>query len=140
MEGEFPNEMRDSLIFLLTCTLHKVNKFAESVGWPLKPRDMFVLLLAGSNSHSQQKIANILRINANSLVIILDRLEDAGWVTRKINPSNRRAQVVMPTKKGQELIHKWNASIDTFVYDAMRPLSRDRVDGFKKTMQDFLGI
>jgi DNA-binding MarR family transcriptional regulator len=50
----------------------------------------------------QSKLAEDLCIDANNTVILLNELEDKGWVRRERDPSDRRRHVVVMTDAGRE--------------------------------------
>jgi DNA-binding MarR family transcriptional regulator len=49
----------------------------------------------------QRELAETLCIDANNTVILLNELEDAGWVVRERDPSDRRRHVVRSTEAGR---------------------------------------
>jgi DNA-binding MarR family transcriptional regulator len=50
----------------------------------------------------QAQLAENLCIDANNTVILLNELEDKGWVRRERDPSDRRRHVVVITDAGRE--------------------------------------
>ncbi|SEG76335.1 DNA-binding transcriptional regulator, MarR family [Thermomonospora echinospora] len=64
-------------------------------------RDFVVLdVLADQDATSQQELAERLGINRTIMVRLIDRLQDAGYVTRTRNPANRRTHVLSLTEDG----------------------------------------
>lgn len=57
--------------------------------------------LSESDVHSQQSLAARLDLNRTVMVRLIDRLEDAGQVTRTPNPQNRRAHILSITDAGR---------------------------------------
>ncbi len=53
---------------------------------------------------SQKEISKKLLVSAGNVVTIIDNLERDQLVTRESNPSDRRAHIIVLTKKGKELI------------------------------------
>jgi len=53
---------------------------------------------------SQNKIAELMEIEPITLVRTLDRMEKAGWIKRKIHPSDRRANQICLTSKVSDIL------------------------------------
>jgi MarR family transcriptional regulator for hemolysin len=53
---------------------------------------------------SQTNLADMIFIEGPTLVSILDKLEEMGLVTRKIDPKDRRNKLIYTTKKSKEMI------------------------------------
>jgi DNA-binding MarR family transcriptional regulator len=67
-----------------------------------RSRDFVVLdTLAGQDAASQQDLAHRISVNRTIMVKLIDRLQDAGYVTRTRNPANRRTYVVSLTDSGR---------------------------------------
>jgi DNA-binding MarR family transcriptional regulator len=65
-------------------------------------RDFAVLAsLADQNVSSQYELAERLEINRTTMVKLLDRLQEAGYVARTRNPDNRRSYLVTLTSTGK---------------------------------------
>ena len=67
----------------------------------VRPGVFSALLLARANPGiAQIEIANQLGIDKASVVALVDRMEDAGWVTRKRSTEDRRRQGIFLTPSG----------------------------------------
>ncbi len=67
----------------------------------VRPGVFSALLLAHANPGiAQIEIANQLGIDKASVVTLIDRMEDAGWVTRKRSTQDRRRQGIFLTPAG----------------------------------------
>jgi DNA-binding MarR family transcriptional regulator len=67
----------------------------------VRPGVFSALLLARANPGiAQIEIANQLGIDKASVVSLVDRMEDAGWVTRKRSTDDRRRQGIFLTPAG----------------------------------------
>jgi DNA-binding MarR family transcriptional regulator len=65
-------------------------------------RDFVVLdVLADEDARSQQDLTSRLGINRTIMVTLLDRLQEAGYITRTRNPTNRRTYVLSLTDEGR---------------------------------------
>jgi DNA-binding MarR family transcriptional regulator len=74
-----------------------------STGTPgQRSRDFVVLdMLSTQDAASQQDLANRIDVNRTIMVKLIDRLQDAGYVTRTRNPANRRTYVLSLTERGR---------------------------------------
>lgn len=57
----------------------------------------------------QTKLADILEIEPITLVRLLDRLEEGGWVERRPDPTDRRARCLYLTEKARPMIARMKA-------------------------------
>jgi DNA-binding MarR family transcriptional regulator len=80
----------------------RVNQAAAAAG--LSPVSAWALVqLDPHDPISQKELAARLRCNPSTVVDPTDRLEDAGLVVRKANPSDRRINVLVVTPKGEKV-------------------------------------
>ncbi|MFG1943388.1 MarR family transcriptional regulator [Nonomuraea sp. NPDC048826] len=76
---------------------------AEALGDDPRSRDFVVLdTLADQDADSQHELAERLGINRTIMVRLIDRLQEAGYVTRTRNPANRRSYVLSITDEGRK--------------------------------------
>ena len=99
----------DDLAFLLArataLTLAAGNAAMREFG--LKTRSFAVLELAAAEVQpSQRDIAEYLRLDPSQVVALVDELESAKLVTRKTDPVDRRANVVVATPAGSALCER----------------------------------
>ena len=57
---------------------------------------------------SQSELAEKLRIEAPTLVGVLDRMERDGWIQRVADPSDRRRKIIRPTEQVEPV---WNKMV-----------------------------
>jgi DNA-binding MarR family transcriptional regulator len=82
-----------------------------------------LMLVAGNAEVNQKQIGATLDISAPNLAVILDRMEERGWVRRVRSERDRRAQHVHLTEPGRELVQR-AAKISSTMEDAsLRNLS-----------------
>lgn len=77
---------------------------------------------------NQTKLADILDIQPITLARLIDRLEAAGWVERRLDPADRRAFRLYLTEKAQPLIDEmWDRAADTreAAMAGLEPAARD---------------
>ncbi|GAA0921539.1 MarR family winged helix-turn-helix transcriptional regulator [Nonomuraea longicatena] len=78
---------------------------ADAVQDGPQAREFVVLdVLADEDASSQQDLAHRLGINRTIMVRLLDRLQEAGYVTRTRNPANRRTYVLSLTEAGRDAL------------------------------------
>ena len=71
----------------------------------LKARSYSVLVLASADARpSQRELAEFLRLDPSQVVSLVDELQARGLVERQPDPSDRRANVVVATAPGHELV------------------------------------
>jgi DNA-binding MarR family transcriptional regulator len=58
---------------------------------------------------NQAGLADIMEIQPITLVRLLDRLEEAGWIERRPDPEDRRARVLRLTEKARPIIEQMRA-------------------------------
>jgi len=77
----------------------------------LRARSYSVLALTtGERGPSQRELAEILRLDPSQVVALVDDLQGRGLVERKPAPADRRANVVIATEAGQQLLAQASAS------------------------------
>lgn len=84
-------------------------------------RYYYALYIIGKNSGAitQQELANHLLMDKVSMVRILDVLMEDGFITRTVNPSDRRQHLLSITEKASpwvdEIAHNLQATTDRFI-------------------------
>jgi DNA-binding MarR family transcriptional regulator len=67
-------------------------------------RDWFVLhALSSGIPHTQLEIAKLVCIDKTTLTALLDRLEDAGFIVRVTDKTDRRARIPQSTQAGRKV-------------------------------------
>jgi DNA-binding MarR family transcriptional regulator len=76
------------------------NTAEEALGMRL--RQFWTLsYLADHDGIAQNELADAFMLDANNAVLLLNELEDAGWVERRRNPEDRRRHAVFLTDEGR---------------------------------------
>ncbi|MEU8246897.1 MarR family transcriptional regulator [Nonomuraea sp. NPDC048916] len=95
-------------------------------------RDYVVLdTLADQDADSQHELAERLGINRTIMVRLVDRLQDAGYVTRTRNPANRRSYVLSITDEGRrarDAMRQAVAERDARITASLTPAERRRLN------------
>jgi DNA-binding MarR family transcriptional regulator len=105
LKGSTQTQTATGSIVLLTRLARLVYRRStvELVGMGLK--DLAVLAyLRDSDVASQQALAEALCIDANNCVLVLNELEESGFVERRRDPTDRRRHLVELTKNGRRAL------------------------------------
>jgi DNA-binding MarR family transcriptional regulator len=105
---------------------------ADAIEDDPQSRDFVVLdTLADEEADSQRELAERLGINQTIMVRLIDRLEDAGYVTRTRNPANRRSYVLSLTPSGRKALDEMREAVsdrDARITAALSRRERRRLD------------
>jgi DNA-binding MarR family transcriptional regulator len=105
---------------------------AEALRDDPQARDFVVLdTLADSDADSQHELAERLGINRTIMVRLVDRLQDAGYVTRTRNPANRRSYVLSITDDGRRALDAMRQAVaarDARITAPLTPPERQRLN------------
>jgi DNA-binding MarR family transcriptional regulator len=97
------------VVFLLSQLGFHVAAKAAEVSGPLgfaPPHFGVLIFLERYEGQPQQRIAEAVGANRNTMVAIIDDLERLGLARRQPHPSDRRANAVHLTKQGRTALHK----------------------------------
>jgi len=82
-----------------------------------------LVYLAREGRATQARLADLLEIEPISVSRLLDRMEQAGWVTRETDLSDRRVRVVVPTAKTLKAYEDISAMANEVYEAALQGLS-----------------
>lgn len=88
----------------------------------LNATHFFVLLITEHRTISQGVIADALGLNKNSMVKLMDEMEELNLVKRVRNPDNRREFLIESTDKGKHAFHTLFSKQKEIVAEAFFPL------------------
>ena len=97
----------DSVGFMLSTLGHAISRRFIHALQPLElhPREFAVLRAVKANDgHSQQTLAERLRIPPSRMVAIVDELESRGLIERRPDPHDRRVRALYVTTSGRTLL------------------------------------
>jgi MarR family transcriptional regulator, temperature-dependent positive regulator of motility len=83
----------------------------------------------------QQEIAEALCMDANNVVLLLNELEQLGWVSRRRDPSDRRRHLVVLTPVGHKALDHAEHSQESIEDDVLQALDADE----RATLWQLLG-
>jgi DNA-binding MarR family transcriptional regulator len=87
----------------------------------------------------QRELSEMLCIDANNTVILLNELEDAGWIVRERDPSDRRRHLVHLTDAGQAAYLRAQQSRDVVEDEVLGPLSQEERQTLHELLAKALG-
>jgi DNA-binding MarR family transcriptional regulator len=99
--------------------------FAKHMGpMQLKAVEFSILVLVASNENVNQKqLGQALDVSPPNLAVTLDRMVERGWVERVRSTQDRRSQIVVLTKAGQQLVQRAEKIAATMENEALSVLS-----------------
>jgi DNA-binding MarR family transcriptional regulator len=74
---------------------------------------------------TQQQLGETLHLDKNNCVILLNDLEDDGYVERLRDPTDRRRHLVSMTPAGEKALKKAEEKLETLEEDVVGQLSSD---------------
>ena len=101
-------------------------------GMRVLPRERILMILAeaGEEGLHQKDIAAVIRINPSSLSEAIDKLETDRYVTREVDPEDRRATLIRLTEKGSARA----AEVTDMHNERIRDLFRNLTDEEQETL------
>jgi DNA-binding MarR family transcriptional regulator len=100
--------------------------FTTHVGEPLnlRPVEYSVLMVLQANPGvAAKRVAQVLAIAPPNMTLLLDRLEERGWLQRERNPRDRRSQQLRLTAAGEALADRAERIAQTMEEALLEPLS-----------------
>jgi DNA-binding MarR family transcriptional regulator len=104
-------------------------------GFTLPQFDVVATLRFGEGV-TQQELAERLLVTKGNVTGVLDRLEKLGWVERRPDPQDRRANRLHLTAAGRRKIDAVMPAHDAIVLSAMRGVSEADVKTFRKVLRE----
>jgi DNA-binding MarR family transcriptional regulator len=94
----------------------------ETIGMRLKQL-MALQHLRDSEACLQQGLAEMLMLDANNCVLLLNELDEAGYVERRRDPEDRRRHIVEITPQGLEALAESERRLDDLEDEVLGSLS-----------------
>lgn len=91
--------------------------------------------LAAQNGISQRQLADLIFVEGPTLVSVLDKMEELGLVKRKLDPKDRRNNLVFMTKKSQTIVSKIADSILDLRKTITKNVSNKDLETTKKVLR-----
>ncbi len=109
------------MLLRLAKVIHK-RSTEERLGIKLKHLMLLSYLRAGAPA-LQQQLCEALWMDPNNCVLLLNELEDAGYIERRRDPSDRRRHVVDLTDEGRTALERAERAQETIGDELLSALS-----------------
>ena len=101
-------------------------------------RTMLLWRLRATGPSTQRALAEALGVSARNVTGLVDGLAEAGLVTREPHPTDRRATLVTPTARAEELLAGMAAGQAELAEQLFGGLSPERLDGLVSGLDEVL--
>jgi DNA-binding MarR family transcriptional regulator len=130
---------RGTLMLLSRLSKMAIRNTPESL-IEMKTRQYVALSYIGDPAGvSQQKLGEILCMDANNLVLLLNELEAEGWVRRERDQSDRRRHIVQITEAGRAKLERAMAQRETVEDEVLGNLDHDERDQLHRLLAKAIG-
>jgi DNA-binding MarR family transcriptional regulator len=99
------------------------------------PQARLLLILSRLSGENQGYYAEKLEVEPITLCRMVDRLEEAGMVERRRDPTDRRAWQLHLTQKSQKIVAKLQLSVDALVEDMLCGLTSEEREEFARLLK-----
>lgn len=79
---------------------------------------------------AQARLADLLEVEAISVSRLIDRMEQAGWVTRLPDPQDRRVKIIVPSDHARAMQSQIKSIAASIYTDALSPLTENQQAAF----------
>ena len=108
----------------------------REMGVPLTPEQfMLIDILWNQGEMTQQQLADLLQKDKNSVTKLVDAIEKKGFVVRKQNPHDRRANTLVLTEKANELKPGAKQKGISILDQILEGISEDELRSFLSTLR-----
>jgi DNA-binding MarR family transcriptional regulator len=90
------------------------------------------------NELSVQEIGNALNFTKSGATRIIDRLENKGYAVREHSPTDGRVCCIAITDKGKEAIKGISQTYKTYLEDALKEMSPEKINEIKGVLEILL--
>ena len=97
----------------------------ETIGLRLKQLMALQQLRDQKGTCLQQGLAEMLMLDANNCVLLLNELDDAGYVERRRDPEDRRRHIVEITAAGEEVLAEGERRLEDLEDDVLGKLTAE---------------
>jgi DNA-binding MarR family transcriptional regulator len=84
------------------------------------------------------ELASAARVTKQSMAVLVDQLEERGYVERLDDPTDRRAKLVALTRRGREVTRLMRAATRRTEADWGRRIGEERLAALRSTLRDLL--
>lgn len=116
--------MTDAPLFLLRKALQTFTAHWQAAIPDVTPPQYTVLYILGRQPGlDQSRLGELASIDLATLTVLLGRLEDRGYLVRRIDPENRRRKLLSLTEAGGQLLDEVRSAARQVEETALRRLS-----------------
>ena len=106
----------------------------------IKPRQLMLLSYLRSGAPAlQQQLCEALWLDANNCVLLLNELEDLGYIERRRDPTDRRRHVVELTEEGRAALERAERAQDSLGDELLAALSDEERATLRSLLSRALG-
>jgi DNA-binding MarR family transcriptional regulator len=88
---------------------------------------------------TQQQLGETLHLDKNNCVILLNDLEEDGYVARRRDPTDRRRHIVEMTPEGEKALERAEVKLDTLEEEALGNLTLEERTTLARLLRKALG-
>lgn len=99
-----------------------------------------ILFMGLEDSFSQTHIANLARTDKNTIGAMIDLLQEKGLLERKQNPNNRKENLIVLTKSGQQIALSLQKKIVKKQKEVLAFMTDERYSAFCKDLLEVYSV
>lgn len=99
-----------------------------------------ILFMGLEDSFSQTHIANLARTDKNTIGVMIDLLQEKGLLERKQNPNNRKENLIVLTKSGQQIALSLQKKIAKKQKEILAFMTDERYSAFCKDLLEVYSV
>ncbi|MCX5834438.1 MAG: MarR family transcriptional regulator [Deltaproteobacteria bacterium] len=132
----------DRFIYMVSMAQHTLRTYLNSLfskeGMKITPPQATLLfLLQERDGRIMSELGQVIGVDNSAITGLVDRLEKAGLVIRKLNPEDRRSLLIYITPGGRKEAKKAEAIIRRVNESIKAGFSARELDTFKKILNSF---
>ncbi len=137
-------EKRTIKQFMRVSKLHKeaFSRFANDFGIHRSQHRILMFVCRKGGYVSQKQIAEAMDVSPAAITVMLNKLEESGYITRTTSSSDSRVNYISPTEKAVCLVkesHRYFESIDRTTLKGIDTETLERLSVALEIMQNNLG-
>jgi len=132
----------DRLIYLVSMAQHTLrthlhNLFSKEGMKITPPQATLLFLLQERDGRIMSELGQAIGVDNSAITGLVDRLEKAGLVSRKLNPDDRRSLLIYITPGGRKEVKKAEAVIRSVNESIKEGFSAREIDTFNRILRSF---
>lgn len=132
----------DRLIFLIFTAQNKLRKHLNNVLAAAGVRVTIVqggilFLLKQQNGRTMSELSQLVGVDNSTLTGLVDRLERAGFVTRRMSATDRRSLLIDITDEGRQEAERAKAVIRAVNEEIKEGFTSEQIEAFKAVLKTF---